>query len=139
LLIIEDTLVSDNDQIVEEKFVERVKDLGVDTKDALLHTVANVQHALEIAGDYIRTQLSSIPSETIQRWIEQLQKEIRRIFEQLSTISVTDNNQNSIIRLIKVHEQGVSHSSINTSVSSTVKTMNHERFDQVFGRGERTQ
>ena len=47
----------------EEKFVDHVKELGSDTKDVLLQTAVGVQHALESAGDYIRTQLASTSTE----------------------------------------------------------------------------
>ncbi len=66
LLIIEDDIASKDDQTAEEKFVEHVKELGVDTKDVLLHTATNVQHALGTASDYIRTQLSSTTSENTE-------------------------------------------------------------------------
>ena len=44
-----------------------MKELGSDTKDVLLHTAANVQQALETAGDYIRTQLASSSSEHTEK------------------------------------------------------------------------
>jgi len=45
-----------SDHTAGEKFVEHVKELGVDTKDAVLHTATNIPHALKRASDYIRTQ-----------------------------------------------------------------------------------
>ncbi|UJR32886.1 hypothetical protein I4U23_020347 [Adineta vaga] len=63
----EDMLELNEDSSAETKFVEHVKELGVDTKDVLLHTAANVQHALETAGDYIRTQLTSNTTEDTQK------------------------------------------------------------------------
>ena len=51
----------------EEKFVEHVKELGTETKDVLLQTAVGVQHALESAGDYIRTQLTSTPTEHVEK------------------------------------------------------------------------
>ncbi|CAF0914923.1 unnamed protein product [Adineta ricciae] len=63
----EDAVEADDDQSIEVKFVEHVKELGVDTKDVLLHTAANVQHVLETASDYIRTQLSSNSTEDTSR------------------------------------------------------------------------
>lgn len=39
-----------------------MKELGVDTKDVFLQTAAGVQHAIETAGDYIRTQLATTAS-----------------------------------------------------------------------------
>ena len=53
-----------DDQTIEEKFVEQVMELGADTKDVFLHTAANVQQALETAGDYIRTRLTSSSDNT---------------------------------------------------------------------------
>ena len=63
----EDDLASKNDQTAEEKFVEHVKELGADTKDVFLNTAANVQHALETAGDYIRTQLATDSSNSTEK------------------------------------------------------------------------
>ena len=67
MFVAEGAVEADDDQSVEGKFVEHVKELGVDTKDVLLHTAANVQHVLETAGDYIRTQLSSNSTEDTPR------------------------------------------------------------------------
>ena len=67
MFVAEGAVEADDDQSVEVKFVEHVKELGVDTKDVLLHTAANVQHVLETAGDYIRTQLSSNSTEDTPR------------------------------------------------------------------------
>ena len=66
-MFLDDDIASKNDQTAEEKFVEHVKELGSDTKDVLLHTAANVQQALETAGDYIRTQLASSSSEHTEK------------------------------------------------------------------------
>ena len=59
LCIVEDLDRDATNDRPTEKFVEHVKELGVDTKDVLLQTAAGVQHAIETAGDYIRTQLVS--------------------------------------------------------------------------------
>jgi hypothetical protein len=65
--ISEDLLASASDRTAEEKFVTHAKELGTDTKDVLLQTAVGVQHALETAGDYIRTQLSSTSSENTDK------------------------------------------------------------------------
>ena len=60
--ISDESLPSNGERTAEEKFVDHVKELSVDTKDVLLHTAAGVQHAFESAGDFIRTQLATTPS-----------------------------------------------------------------------------
>ena len=65
-MLVDEDLASSNDQTAEEKFVGHVKELGADTKDVLLQTAANVQHALETAGDYIRTQLATSSSDNTE-------------------------------------------------------------------------
>ena len=64
---LDEDLASNTNQTAGEKFVEHAKELGADTKDVLIHTAANVQHALESAGDFIRTQLATTPSEHPQK------------------------------------------------------------------------
>ena len=88
LLIIEDTLAFDNDQTAGEKFVEHAKELGADTKDVLLNTVANVQHALETAGDYIQTQSSSTTAENTEKTTEKDQNDLIQQASSLKDILV---------------------------------------------------
>lgn len=63
----DDALTGNEDDSPESKFVEHVKELGADTKDVLLHTAANVQHAIETAGDYLRTQLAPAATDSPEK------------------------------------------------------------------------
>ena len=82
-MFVDDDLASSNDQTAEEKFVSHAKELGADTKDVFLHTAANVQHALETAGDYIRTHIATSSSDNTEKTTE---KDESNLLQQASAL-----------------------------------------------------